>query len=78
MLFQRKHFLNSQKITLRFRRLRKVTFAPKRSPEGHQEKKKHLRETRKCLIFSVDQPGLEICYKLQSGKKVEITPTYKA
>ena len=46
-------------ITLRFRRLRRVTFASKRSPEGHQGKKKHLRKTRKCLIFCVDQPGLE-------------------
>jgi len=30
--------------------------------KGHlkvTEKKKHLRETRKCLIISVDQPGLE-------------------
>ena len=26
-----------------------------------KKKKKHLRETRKCLIFNVDQPGLEIC-----------------
>ena len=59
MLFQRKHFLNSQKITLRFRRLRRVTFAPKRSLEGHQQKEKHLRNLRKCLIFSVAQTGLE-------------------
>ena len=51
--------LNSQKITLRFRRLHRVTFASKRSPEGHLQKKKHLRKTRKCLIFNVDQPGLE-------------------
>ena len=26
---------------------------------GCFEKKKHLREIRKCLIFNVDQPGLE-------------------
>ncbi len=24
-----------------------------------KQKKKHLRKTRKCLIFNVDQPGLE-------------------
>ena len=45
------------KITQRFRRSRKVTFAALCSPHVHQEKKKHLRNVRKCL--SVDQPGLE-------------------
>ena len=38
----RKHFLKSQIITQRSKRLRRVTFASKRSPEGHQEKKKQL------------------------------------
>ncbi len=55
----RKHFLKSQIITQRSKRLRRVTFASKRSPEGHQEKKKHLRENRKCLIFNVGHLGLE-------------------
>ena len=40
----RKHFLKSQIITQRSKRLRRVTFASKRSPEGHQEKKKQLRK----------------------------------
>lgn len=36
-----------------------LTFDLKGSPEGHQQKKKHLRVSRKCLIFSVAQTGLE-------------------
>ena len=51
--------MNSHKITPHFKKEKEVTFASKRSPEGHQENKKHLRFTRKCLIFNVDQIGLE-------------------
>ena len=51
--------MNSHKITPHFKKEKEVTFALKRSPEGHREKKKHLRSIRKCLIFNVDQIGLE-------------------
>ena len=50
---------SSQKITLNFGRLPQSHFIVLCSPYVHQEKEKHLRKTRKCLIFSVDQPGLE-------------------
>ena len=36
-----------------------VTLSVLCSPHVHQEKKKHLQNLCKCLIFSVDQPGLE-------------------
>ena len=52
-------FKNTLEITIDFRMWIQLTFDLKGSPEGHRQKKKHLQETRKCLIFSMDQPGLE-------------------
>ena len=52
-------FKNTLEITIDFRMWIQLTFDLKGSPEGHRQKKKHLRVSRKCLIFSVDQTGLE-------------------
>ena len=40
----------------------KIAESGRKSISSHlvrEQKKKHLRKTRKCLIFRVDQPGLE-------------------
>ena len=45
-------FKNTLEITIDFRMWIQLTFNLKGSPEGHRQKKKHLRFSRKCLTFS--------------------------
>ena len=45
--------MNSQKITLRFRRLLKVTFDSERSPDGHSKKEKAPTKYLQVLDFQL-------------------------